>query len=486
MLTEFENKIADFAKANKLFDPTSKVLLAVSGGADSTAMLHTMQALKSNKVLGAELLCAHLNHQLRGAEADKDKDFVIAEAAKLKLSVITKRVDVRRFAHRNKLSIETSGRQLRIEALIDIAKTNNCQAIVTAHHKNDNAETVLQRLSRGTGYRGLGGIRPKRSFDGINFVRPFLCVKRAEIIEYLKKQNIKWRDDHTNIDCTYRRNFIRHQLIPELQKNCSGSIAEQLFELSGSAQRFYNLIGSEIDKLWPKLAQIDKETISLDLKTFSIQPQPVKVELIRRGLTTAGSGERDLTHRHYEKILQLAEQKISGKKIALPNGFIVQREHKNLIFIRPKESSIVDESINETTELKIPGQTKFADYLIEATILDAGYSMLDTRRKRKSRIENQKSKIELVEQFDLDKIKPPLTVRHRRNGDRFVPLGLPEEKKVGKFLTAAKVPEEIRQKTLIVTDSEKILWVWPVRISEQAKITNYTKKILQLHITDTK
>jgi len=472
MLKEFENKIADFAKANELFDSTSKVLLAVSGGADSTALMHTMQSLKSDNVLRAELLCAHINHQLRETEGDKDEDFVIAEAAKFKLLVITKQFDVRGFALRNKLSIETAARKLRIESLIDIAKANNCQAIVTAHHKNDNAETVLQRLSRGTGFRGLGGIWPKRNFAGINFVRPLLCVRRDEIVEYLKKQNIKWRDDHTNVDCTYRRNFIRHQLIPELQKHCSGSIVEQLFDLSGSAQHFYSLICSETDKLWNELATVSGETVSLDLKSFSIPPQPVKVELIRRGLTTVGSGEKNLTHQHYESILQLAKSNATGGRIELPDGFVVQREYENLIFTLPKEKHVADEPTVKTAKLNIPGKTIFGRYLIEATTLDApitNYQFPVSSYKR-------------VEQFDLDRLKLPLTVRPRKDGDRFIPLGLPEEKKVGKFLTAAKVPEEIRQKALIVADSEKIIWIWPVRISEQAKITSDTKEILQLQI----
>ena len=162
------------------------------------------------------------------------------------------------------------------------------------------------------------------------------------------------------------------------------------------------------------------------------------------------------------------------------------REYDNLVFDRPKESSTADESIGKTIELKIPGQTKFGCYLIKTTILDAGYSMLDARRRIKSKIENRKSKIHLIECFDLDKVKLPLVIRSRQVGDRFWPLGLKDEKKVGKFLTDAKVPQEIRKEVLIVSDSEKIIWLWPIRISEQAKITSETRKILQLKITNVK
>ena len=305
MLLEFENKVADFIKANGLCESADKILLAVSGGADSTALLYAMAAPKAEGVLGAELLCAHINHQLRGTEAELDEDFVIAQAGELNLPVTTKRVDVRGFARENKLSIETAARKLRIEGLVDIAKANNCKWVATAHQKNDNAETVLHRLLRGTGFRGLGGIGAVQVFDeDIKFVRPLLCVRRDEIVEYLKERNLKWRTDHTNYDCTYRRNYIRHRLIPALQHDCSGSIVEELFELSCLAQRFYSLVCSYAEKAWPEVAVCDGNNVKLDLQKFLTQPPAVKVELIRRSLATIGSGERDLTQVHFKKILQ--------------------------------------------------------------------------------------------------------------------------------------------------------------------------------------
>ncbi len=494
MLLDFEQKVADFVRVNKLFDsvdkarlPAAKVLLAVSGGADSTALLYAMRALSSENVLGAELLCAHINHQLRGAEADLDEDFVSAQATELKLAVTTKQVDVRGFAGRNKLSIETAARKLRIKNLVEIAMANNCEAIATAHQKNDNAETILQRLTRGTGFRGLGGIWPMRVFgDEFKFVRPLLCVRRDEIIEYLKKRNLKWRTDHTNADCTYRRNYIRHRLLPALQQDCTGLLVEQLSKLSESARRFYKLVCSRADEVWPKAADCAGEKVTLDSKMLLAQPQPVMVELVRRSLTAVGCGERDLTQRYYERILQLAEQNVSGKKIELPGGFVVGAEYGNLIFSGPEKRPHSEEQFVKSTEVEVPGQTRFDRNLVKATVLDASAfaeatadkrcSMLDTRKKTKSRIQ-------FVERFDFDKIKPPLVVRFRRPGDRFVPLGLGEEKKVGKFLTAARVPQEVRQKLLIVADSERIIWVWPIRISEQAKVTAGTRKILQLQIT---
>jgi tRNA(Ile)-lysidine synthase len=488
MMLEFEQKVGDFIKSNELLGSADKVLLAVSGGADSTALLYAMQSLSSENFLGAELLCAHINHQLRGAEADLDEDFVIAQAARLKLTITTRRVDVRGFAGRNKLSIETAARQLRIKNLLEIARANNCDCVATAHQKNDNAETILQRLTRGTGFRGLGGIWPMRVFaDEFKFVRPLLCVRRDEIIEYLEQRNLKWRQDHTNADCTYRRNYIRHRLLPALQQDCTGSLVEQLSELSESARRFYKLVCSRADEVWPKAADCVGEKVMLDLKMLLAQSQPVMVELARRSLTVLGCGQRDLTQRHYEGILRLAEQNVSGRKIDLPGEFVVGTEYGNLIFSGPARSPVLrweslglekrprsEEQIVESTEVEVPGQTRFGRYSIETTIFEADEEEFEKFKAGKNNF---------VERFDFDKIKPPLVVRFRRPGDRFVPLGLGEEKKVGKFLTAARVPQEVRQKLLIVADSKKIIWVWPIRIGEQAKVTDGTRKILQLQIT---
>ncbi|MCP4609901.1 MAG: tRNA lysidine(34) synthetase TilS [Planctomycetes bacterium] len=476
MMSELDKKVADFIKTNELYGSADKVLLAVSGGADSTALLYAISALNSKNVFRPELLCAHINHQLRAAQSDSDEDFVTAQAAGLKLAITTKRVNVREFAAREKLSIETAARQLRIKILIEIAKTNNCKTIATAHQKNDNAETLLQRLSRGTGFRGLGGIWPKRIFHKeFKFIRPLLCVDRNEIIQYLQHQNLTWRQDHTNADCTYRRNFIRHRLLPELQQDCAGSLVEQLSELSESARGFYKLICRNADEIWPKAADFIGEKVTLDVKMLLAQPLPIIIELLRRGLTAIGSGERNLTQYHYEKLLQLARQNTSGRKIDLPGECVVGTEYGKIIFSAPEKISLPTELIDNSITLDIPGQTRFGRYSIKASVFQADEEEFNKFKAKKN---------SFIEWFDFNKIKPPVIIRFRKAGDRFVPLGLKEEKKVGKFLTAARIPQHLRRKLLIVADSEKIIWLWPIRTSEQTKVTGDTRKILQLRITN--
>lgn len=482
MLLEFEKKLARFADANELFGSAEKILLAVSGGADSTALLYAMHALRAAKVFGAELLCAHVNHQLRGTEADLDEEFVVAQAAGLNLSVTTQRLDVRRHARDNKLSIETAARVLRLGALTDIAQAGRCDRIATAHQMNDNAETLLQRLSRGTGFLGLGGIWPVRTFaDGTIFVRPLLCVSRDEIIAYLQQRNLTWRRDHTNADCTYRRNYIRHRLLPVLQQDCTGSLVEQLFELSRRANGFAHFVSRRADELWPDMADCTDERTVLKLEKFEPHPLPVKVELVRRSLTSVGCGQRDLTQRHYERILQLTAHKVSGVSVELPSGFVVQREYGNLIFAPSERKGCLDGRTIEPVRLEIPGQTKFGGYLVEASVSNAE----NLRENLKFEVRNSKlPTYGGAERFDWEKVTPPVCVCFRQAGDRFVPLGLSEEKKLGKFLTDQRVPHRIRAQVLVVTDTEKILWVWPIRISERAKVTGETRQILRLQIVE--
>lgn len=478
MLTEFENKVADFITKNELFVSKSKVLLAISGGADSIALLHVINALKNHGVLNIDLHCAHINHQLRAEQADRDEDFVYKLATSLKLVVTTKRINVCHYASENKLSIETAARKLRIEKLTCIAEANDCDCIATGHQENDNAETIIHRLLRGTGYRGLAGIWPERVFNNkMKFVRPLLCVTRDEIMQYLRHKKLSWCEDYTNVNCKFTRNYIRHQLLPTLQQESNNSLVEQLSDLSIKAVRFYKRIFSEVDALWPKILKQVDDAVIVDLNIFQSQTYSVKIEMIRRSLDCIGCGQRDLTQGHFKRIIQLAEKNDTGKTIELPNGFVVQCEYKNLSFSKTEKKNSIEKQVVNSLELEIPGQTIFDKFLIKASILEV--DEVDFKKYKANKPSS-------IEWFDFGKIKLPLVIRLRRPGDRFIPLGQTEEKKIGKFLTAQRVPHKIRQKILIIEDRDKIIWIYPVRISEQTRIDKTTQKILQLKIIEYK
>ncbi|MGA2070026.1 MAG: tRNA lysidine(34) synthetase TilS [Sedimentisphaerales bacterium] len=464
MLKILEQKTADFIAAERLVPVGGKVLLAISGGADSTALLRVLAALR------LDICCAHINHQLRGDEAQRDEDFVIEQCQKLKVPLVTMKIDVRDYAKKSKLSIETAARNLRIENLVEIAKSQNCGCIATAHHKNDNAETIIDRLIRGTGLRGLCGIWPAKKFaDGITFIRPLLCAARDEIIQYLNSRNLNWCTDRTNTDFAYRRNFIRHRLLPALQNDSQGDLVERLFVLSKASRGFYLVICRAADAIWPDAATMNENNIIIDSDKIANQPAEIKIEIVRRALTQLDCGEQDVTERHYTSILKLSDD----GHLQLPNRVTAHRQGGKIVFARYQEREC-RAGFTPPVQLNIPGKTEFAGFVIEADTVEYDAAKFEMFRKNKSN---------LVEWFDFEKLKPPLEVRLRKRGDKFRPLGLAGEKRVGKFLTTAKVSQSLRRRLLVVADAEKIIWLCPVRISEQAKVAGQTKKVLQLRIT---
>jgi tRNA(Ile)-lysidine synthase len=482
MLKKLEQKTADFIAAEHLTPAGGKILLAISGGADSSALLNVLAALR------LDLHCAHINHQLRGDEAQRDEDFVIEQCQKLKVPVVTRKIDVRYYAKKSKLSIETAARNLRIENLVEIAKSQNCAVIATAHHKNDNAETIIDRLIRGTGLRGLCGIWPAKIFaDGITFVRPLLCATRDEIIQYLNSRNLSWCTDRTNTDFAYRRNFIRHRLLPALQNDSQSDIVERLAVLSKTSRGFYQMVCRTADEIWPDAATMDENNVIVDSDKIANQPAEIKIEIARRALAHLDCREQDITERHYTGILRLPDD----SQLQLPNRITVHKQGGKIVFEKHLKTKPAQSIAADPVVLKVPGVTQFGSYTINADIIEI---------EQKDLAGFKKTKTYLVEWFDCEKLKLPLEVRPRKRGDKFWPLGLAGEKRVGKFLTAAKVSQSLRRRLLVVADSDlpctacltaggalaksgKIIWLCPVRISERAKVTGGTKKVLQLRIT---
>jgi len=467
-----EQNVAGFIRLHELFAGAGRILLAISGGADSTALLHVLQSLRTDGLLPTELVCAHVNHQLRGPASDEDERFVVEQAARLGLPVVTRAVDVRAHAKAHRLSVETAGRRLRLESLREIAVASGCTWVATGHQKNDNAETILQRLRRGTGFRGLAGIRPGRQLgNGPWFASPLLDVTREEIVAYLNQRNLEWREDRTNIDPAYTRNYIRHELLPTLQRESQGSLVEELSALAASARELYDRVQRAADEAMSQLAQVHEGGIALAALRLSALPESVAVELVRQALVTVGCGEQNLTQDHYKGIVQLARGSARGAAMTLPGGFTARRERDEVVLARPKPQGLSPPL--PSVVLRIQGETRFAGYRIEASVLDAA-------EIKTVQIKGDKSPF--CEYLDLDHVTRPVVIRPRRAGDRFRPLGMNGEKKLGKFLTAAKTPRELREHILIFADPEKILWVCPIRIAEPAKVTGETRHVLKIEV----
>jgi tRNA(Ile)-lysidine synthase len=470
MLPVLENAVAQYIAANGLVPGSSGILLAVSGGADSMAMMHCLHSLRSQGVIKYDLFVGHVNHQLRGAASDGDEVFVLDEARRLGLQAASLRVDVRADAASLKLSIETAARNLRRQALADIAKTFGCTTVATAHHKDDNAETLIHRLLRGTGYRGLAGIWPKKEFlADLMCIRPLLAVSRQQIHEYLKERGLSWRQDASNENLDHTRNFIRHRLLPYMSKQAADSLVDELASLAQACKRYYTSIAAEADTaLQSAIRSRGPGGIELDRNIFNRCPPAVKVELIQRCLEDIRCGQQAVTAAHYQVLFKMAEEQAGGKKLTLPGGAVAKCYRDAISFSIAADSP---PEILPQCPLKVPGITAFGPWQIATRLLNATEADF---------VAFKRDKIRFVEWFDADAICGPLQVRSRQKGDRFTPLGSAPQQKVGKFLTAARASDDIRSSLAIIADDEKIIWLAPLRPSEEAKITAHTTTILEI------
>ena len=475
MPDRLEGTVAEFIRRHGLFAGADRILLAVSGGADSIALVHVLVALKAQGWLEPDFVCAHINHQLRGPASDADERFVVEQANQLQVPVVARAVEVRGYAQAHRLSIETAARQLRLTNLGAMARGHGCTWVGTGHQKNDNAETVLHRLLRGTGFRGLAGIRPMRWVGDLRLASPLLCVTRREIVQYLETRDLRWREDQTNADTAYTRNYLRHNLLPFLQQEAQGCLTEELSALAASAQRLHDRVERGAEEAWPRVVEHGEGRIVIHAPGLAALPEIVAVELIRRMLVSMAIGEGDLAQAHYRSILQLARRNVGGKSVPLPSGSLAQREGEQIVLSTPRPTGtvVLAAASPAPTVLQVPGKIQFAGREIEARILPR--AELDA-----ARIEGDRSRF--VEYLDIDRVEQPLVVRTRRPGDRFQPLGMTGEKKIGQFLTTAKVSRDLREQILIFADRERIVWVCPIRMSEQVKVTESTQRILQLTV----
>ena len=470
--SRFEGKIVAMVQAYDLLGAAKRVLVAVSGGADSMALLHALHGLRSDGTLAVELVCAHVNHQLRGPDSDADERFVQVQADARGLLFAGRRVDVTGFAGEQRMSLETAGRHLRMQALLDMARENDCRIIATGHQKNDNAETLIHRLARGTGLRGIAGIWPSRTLgDDMRLVRPLLGVTRQEVLGYLCLNDMDWREDATNADCRFRRNVIRHHLLPAVQSVCQADLIDRLGDLALATYGLYvSRVLPRVRQTWPAAVSAAGERgARVDVSRLGDEPPYVKIELLRQVMVRLGCGERDLAEMHYSRLLGLLDLTSSRKAGSLPGGFTARRQAGHLCIGPSSDPAVIADE--KPGMLAVPGKTRYGRYVIEAVLLRLDSALADRIRGNTSGD---------IGYLDWDRLKAPLLIRTRRSGDQFHPLGLAADKRLGKFLTDARLPQEVRDHVLVVEDQEKIVWVCPVRISEQGKVTEATRQVVRL------
>ena len=456
------HRVKSTIERHQMLKSGDRVLVAVSGGPDSVALLFLLLELK--KELNLSLLVAHVNHKLRGKESDQDQEFVRKLASDLKLKLYSRSFQVKKEAKKLRLSVEECARKIRYEYLNKLAERLKAQKIALGHNFNDQAETVLLRLIRGSGSLGLSGIPPVKD----RVIRPLIETKREEIETFLKEKNIPFRIDSSNLRTDYLRNKVRLKLLPILKREYNPKIEEVLNRTASILRAEEELLDREAQKAYGKtLLKEQKGKILLDSKRFSGRDEWLKRLLIRNCVKKLQGDVRELNFEKVETLLDLLRQGKSGKSVDLLAD-IRADVTKDLLSIHKKK----EEGFNH--HLSLPTQRRIGKLGVSVrSEIFPGSSL-----PRKLRGENR-----WVAFLDRDKLKPPLRLRSRKNGDRFRPLGMKGSKSVADFLVDSKIPRCDRDEVMLLTSRDRIVWLVGYRISEDFKVTPKTKRILKIEVS---
>lgn len=445
-----EEKVIRFIQSQSLIDRGDKVLVALSGGPDSVFLLHFLKKFK--KKYDIDLAAFHLNHKLRGKNASADEKFCKQLCEQSGIKLFLEKKDVKSYAVKNKISVEEAGRIIRYQFLSTIAHKHNYSKIATAHIQDDNTETVLLNLIKGSGITGMSGIPVKRE----NIIRPVLCLSKAEILVYLHSKKVSYRIDESNLKNDYERNFLRLQIIPSLKERLNPSLDETIFNTSFIFKTFRKFIDEHITGFLISAVKSGKSEIKIDIYSLNSFHHSIASESLRKLILE--KWKVSLNFDDIKRILELTKKQ-SGVNLQLP---------KNLIVLKDRGSIIIRECTFSKDEKSI----------ISAGSINLKRGKLSVKRIKKDSVKlNSDSNLEYI---SADEISGNLTIRKWKNGDRFFPLGMKGEKKISDFLIDVKMNRLDKQNQFILADGEKIIWLIGKRIDNRYRITNKTKKVLQL------
>jgi len=448
-----------------------KILVAVSGGLDSVALLHLLHALAPK--WRWRLVVAHFNHRLRGRSSDADEKLVRQAASAMNLPVVVESADVGRFAERSKLSIELAARKLRHEFFVRAAQKHGIRLVALAHHADDQVELFFLRLLRGTGGEGLAGMKwrsPSPVDSRVTLIRPLLHLTKAELREFARENKIRFRDDATNFSLNVLRNRIRNELLPLLRKKYQPALTSMVL-------RVMEIAGVEAEFAVAAARQWLKETGESSRPGQARTPRrgvpafanlPVAIQRRVLQLRLAGLG----VPADFALIEQLRE--VPGKSVSVSSNLSVARDEAGQVNLR---SLVAPEFDASEQELKLSGKAGGADFggIQLCWKFQRGISTGRGHRRAGSRGRS----LGQTEFFDADKVGGRITVRHWRPGDRFRPIGAPSPVKLQDWFVNQKIPRARRHQLVVAAaESGEIFWIEGLRIGEHFKLVARTKRCL--------
>lgn len=440
-----------------LIKPKDNIVAGISGGIDSVVLLDLLARLRD--LFDYNLYVAHVNHGVRGIEADRDEKFVERLSNKYSVPFYSTKVDMNGFAKEKKISSEEAGRILRYGFFRKILNEVGGGKIAVAHNKNDQAETVMLRIIRGTGIDGLKGMQ----FKAQDIIRPILNIKRNELNEYLMSYGLDHVEDYTNVETIYQRNRVRLELFPYIEENFNPNIVDSLYRLSKNAQIDSDALDEIAEKKYNLLVKkTDNNSIIIEGVLLNKELPAIKNRIIRKAIFCLCDDIVDIEQKHVELIIELLENNKTGKSIDIAKGIIARISYGNLYLELEKPREIVFE----------PKKLTMGENIIEELRLKLTIEEID---KKDIKFNNLNTKY-----FDYDKIEWPIILRTRKEGDVFYPLGLGGKKTVKKYFIDKKIPQEERGKIPLVCDINNIMWIIGYDISDIFKITNKTQRVLKM------
>jgi tRNA(Ile)-lysidine synthase len=436
-------RLLQYVTEHQLIRAGDRVAVAVSGGADSVALLRLL--LDARSELGIVLSIAHFNHKIRGPEADEDEAFVRALAAEHDLAFRGASADTPRFARDHHLGLEAAARQLRHEFFRELIRQDKAGKVATAHTLDDQAETVLLRLMRGAGTKGLAGIYPDVKVEGGSIVRPLLRVRRAEVRAWLESLDQIWREDGTNADLSFTRNRVRHKLLPLIESEFGSAALERVAETAEIARAEENYWEEHLQPLVPELATDGEFRFPVD----ALLQQPLA---IRRRLVRGAAQKLNVTldFQHVEQVRALA-QSVECKTISLPDGLRASA-NKGALRLRIEDSKARAQPF--AYRLSVPGEIEIAELRcrIRFRLINGSQALAacDPRQL-------------LSPEFDGGE----LIIRNWRAGDRFWPLHSKSDKKIKELLKPDCVPAALRALWPVAEHQGEILWVRGLPVSRK-------------------
>jgi|WetSurMetagenome_2_1015567.scaffolds.fasta_scaffold01889_5 tRNA(Ile)-lysidine synthase len=467
----FARGVWNFIHQEQLIAPKDSILVAVSGGPDSVALLHVLVSLQEPCGI-SRITVLHFDHQLRAEASAADRVFVRTLAENLGLAFHEASEDVGAHARRHHLSVEMAARACRHRFFKDALNRFEAQALALGHTANDQAEEIQLRLLRGTGPSGMAGMRPRTS-GGI--IRPLLFASRAAISAYLEDQQLSFREDVSNRDPAHQRNALRHEVFPLFERHFHPGVVEVLC-------RYARLVTDE-ESFWQELLATHWATICTSeapsrmvisrRELLALHPA-LQRRLLRHAIERLRANLQGVYAAPIEAILKLLAGVKPGRSITLPGGLRAAVEGEFLIVSRePREASPIVEQYSSRA-MSGPGRYRFPSFglALSLTELPAAPTVGPFPDAPKTM------------RLDAESVKWPLYLRFWKDGDRFCPLGLGGSKKLQDFFVDSKVPGRERRRVPLLCDQEKICWVVGYRLNDRVKVTPQTKRILVIEKSD--